>query len=267
MTIAYHDQSDYKLRYPKSDNRGAIITIARKFVAYEQYRPRAQQTPYTSLMAELLVEIDQSEQDIADAKTRHAVAAEAVNRFDEQSKTLVSYMIKSIDAAYPATPSKATEWGFTVKQRTKNIMTPQSRDERLLVMKSYIAKEHSRSEAEQFTSPTLAEVIDVWQGLLASVNARDEGQNDREAAIAACRAKAELLLKHIQAAAVNLLSLRYNYLLSPALQNWGYDVVRKRSESTGASAANPPAETPTGSSANGSSEGMLDSSRDDLPLD
>ncbi|MCB0196526.1 MAG: hypothetical protein KDJ65_31525 [Anaerolineae bacterium] len=245
MAITYRDQTSYKLRSPSGSNRTATSACGRKFVAYDQNRPLAQQTPYTPLIAEVLVEIDTCEAQIADAKTRHAVAAEAVNTYDEQSKTLVSYMIKTLDANYPANPSKATEWGFTVKQATKNIITPTTRDERLQVMKSYIAKEESRPEAERFNSPNLAEVIAVRQGLADNIKARDEGQNDREAAIAACKTKAELLANHLQAAAVNILSLQYNYELSPALQNWGYDVVRKRSDSNGSNGTAEPEEATT----------------------
>ncbi|MCB9098893.1 MAG: hypothetical protein H6632_05080 [Anaerolineales bacterium] len=40
--------------------------------------PAKQQTPYTPRLATLLVEIDNCEANMADAKTRRAVAAEAV---------------------------------------------------------------------------------------------------------------------------------------------------------------------------------------------
>ncbi|MCB0198179.1 MAG: hypothetical protein KDJ65_39930, partial [Anaerolineae bacterium] len=79
---------------------------------------------------------------------------------------------------------------------------------------------------------------------------------------------------HLQGAISYLMSFRYDYTITPELQNWGYEVVTRRSTSqngadktadngaTNGTATN--GTTTNGTTTNGSSEGTLDTVADDL---
>ena len=96
------------------------------------------------------------------------------------------------------------------------------------MLDSYIAQEQSRPAKERFATPDLTEVIAVRDQLRANLTARNNGKARREASVAASRAVAGELLQNLQAAAAYLISTRYNFTLTPELQQWGFTVVAAR---------------------------------------
>ncbi|MCB9100908.1 MAG: hypothetical protein H6632_15320 [Anaerolineales bacterium] len=274
LPLNYDTKSDYTVRLPNPNKRQDIFSSGKTFVTYDQTRPLEEQLPFTAWIADLLQEAAVCEQQRREGEEQRAVASEEIKDAHQRLRKLVRIMRKTLDAAFPETPTKAKGWGFKVKQSTAKILLPQTPEEHLNVADAYIVKELSRPEADRFTSPHLTDVIAVRNAVAEKVALRDAGQNQRETAIAQSNAIAAELYDHLQGAASHLMSFRYNYTITPELQNWGYVVVTRRSAgqngddktaangSTNDTAANG---TPTnGSAANGSSEVTLDTVTDGL---
>ena len=274
LPLKYDIKSNYDVRLPNPNKRYDVFGSGKSFVTYEQSRPPDEQLPFTPWMVDLLNEAAVCEQQQRDGEEQRAVASEEMKESSRRLYKLVRIMRKTLDAAFPETPTKAKGWGFKVKQSTGNIILPQTPEEHLNVTDAYIAKELSRPEAERFISPNLNEVIDVRNAVAEKVALRDAGQNQREVAIARANAIAAELFDHLQGAASHLMSFRYKYKVTPELQNWGYDVVTRRSTtqngddktadngSTNGTATN--GSTTNGTTTNGSSEGSLDTMTNDL---
>ena len=228
MKIHLIDQSDLHVYFPDAYKRTHVITLGKKYMAHEQTLPAKKQNLFTPIINDLLQQILEYEKNIAEGEAQRAVASDAVTKLEERSKQLVSSMLKTIDAAFPNQPAKAQEWGFATKKETAHIRTPRNQKERLAVMESYIAKEESRPEAERFTIPALADVIDNHQTYGATVKRRDAGQYQRQKYINASNTLAKELAQYLQLAAGVIVGYDYRLKVSRDLQQWGYKVVERR---------------------------------------
>ena len=259
MTLNYDTKSDYTVHLPNHTKRYDIFSSGRTFVTYDQTRPLEEQLPFTAWIADLLQEAAVCEQQQREGEEQRAVASEEIKEAHQRLRKLVRIMRKTLDAAFPETPTKAKGWGFKVKQSTAKILLPQTPEEHLNVADAYIVKELSRPEEERFTSPNLTDVIAVRNAVAEKVALRNAGQNQRETAIARANAIAAELYDHLQGAASFLMSFRYKNVITPELQNWGYVVVTRRS-----AAQNGDDKTAeNGSTTNRSSEGTLDTVTND----
>ncbi|HRV95813.1 MAG TPA: hypothetical protein P5526_26905 [Anaerolineae bacterium] len=251
MKIHLANQNDIRVYFPDSQKRPHVIDLGQKYLAYEQTRPVKKQNLFTPIIQDLLQQILECENNIAEGEAQRAVASDKVTKLEQRSKELVASMLKTIDAAFPDQPAKAQEWGFTTKKETANIRTPRNQKERLAVMKRYIAKEESRPEEERFTIPALAEVIDNFQTYRAAVYTRDDGQYQRQAHVNTSKALTKELAQYLQLAAGVIVGYDYRLKVSRDLQRWGYKVVEyRRGRKTETNDA-----APTDDSTNGSTNG------------
>ncbi len=208
--------------------RASLVSLAQTFTAYEQNLPPAEQTPYTAQIAGLLAQALPTHSGQVSGEIQRTVASEAVKRLDEQARLLVNQILYMLKATFPTQPEQAEAWGFALKQTTGQIRLPKTCLERLALLNAYLAQEESRPAAEQFSLPALATVKAVRDELQANLNARDAGKMQRQLSVIAGKNVGDELLQHLQAAAVYLLSTRYNFSVSPELQRWGFEVVSLR---------------------------------------
>ncbi|MCB9098244.1 MAG: hypothetical protein H6632_01800 [Anaerolineales bacterium] len=242
LNLSYDAESIYNVHLPSQKKRSDIFRTGQTFVTYDQTRPLAEQLPFTAWIADLLQQAALCQQQRRAGEEQRAVASEEMKESYQRLRQLVRIMRKTLDAAFPEAPAQAKGWGFKVKQSSAKIILPQTPEAHLSVTGAYIAKELSRPAGQRFTSPHLTEVIAVRTTMAEKLARRDAGQNQRAAAVAQANAIAAELYSHLQGAASHLLTFRYNYKITPELQNWGYIVVTRRSAGQN-SAIKPPATT------------------------
>lgn len=223
--------SKLHLVYPDKDKQGDIVDTVRQFIGYEQSRPPEKQLPHTPILRDLLAQWVANDQERTDGEAQRAAAAEQVQALEQAMFKIVRHARKTLDAAFPDNPAKATAWGFKSKHATKTILLPQSRDEHLLLLRRYIAKEQSRPAAERFRSPDLAEAIRIYDGLRKQLLLRRTGQVQREEAVATSYALAEKMHYYLQAVVTHLLAFEYDFTLTVELQKWGFTIVPRRTTS------------------------------------
>jgi hypothetical protein len=220
-------KSPYALRMPPPTRLSAVTRLAQDFVAYEQSLPKYQQTPYSSLIAELLNQIEPQTGSRISGESQRVMASETVKQLDYQAIKLVRHIWQTMNLTFIERPACAVEWGFIVRQSSGRILMPSNREERLAVLNAYIAKEFSRADHERFKAPNLENVVQVRDGLEANLSARQAGQTQRTISTATNRALIAQLLNHLHAAAVYLLAHRFDYTVNLELRNWGYTIVAR----------------------------------------
>ena len=233
MSISHKDaDSPNEIRFPNPRKRPTVIKLGQNYVAYEQSRPVEQQTPFTPIIANLLQRVLTSETELKRAERERKTASTELERFLTQAKTIIKTMWKSVTAKYAGKPEQATHWGFQYKANTGNVLLPQTLEERLETMNTYIAQEESLPEAERFTIPELVEVIDLCHALESQADTRVTARRDRESRVETCNELVLELSNYLQAAGIYLLAMEFKFKVSKDLQKWGYEIVAKRSETS-----------------------------------
>ncbi|MCB0191374.1 MAG: hypothetical protein KDJ65_05470 [Anaerolineae bacterium] len=227
----FDTNSNLHLDLPDKNKPLEVVRSVRGYLSFEERLPLEERLPQTPRLIELLQEWNASKINRSIGEHQRSVAAEEIEVLDSEVNGIVRDIRKTLDAAFPRQPTQAKGWGFNAKQSTKSIILPQTRNEHLEVLDSYITKEQSRPEEERFTSPPLAQVIEIRDKLVEQLDIRLVGQNQREKSAAQISTITLEMYNQLQGAAVYLLNFRFNFILTVDLQDWGFNVVTRRSDS------------------------------------
>jgi hypothetical protein len=225
LQVRFDANSPYNVRFPKAERRAAVLALAQAFLAKEQTLPPAEQSPYVSMVEQLVTEATGASGGQSAGEAQRTQASEAAKQLDAQARQLTTQIINLFKAHFAGNLAQAMDWGVDYKQTTGNLVTPGNRAARLAFLDTYIAKELSRPEAERFPVPALATVTQVRDDLKTNLNGRFAGQTQREVNAALSASLSQRLLDTLQAAAVHLLAFTFNFQISSALQEWGYEVL------------------------------------------
>lgn len=228
LRVQYDTNSPYHLRFPHPQERDAIVKLAEAFVAYEQSRPSELQTPYLPLIADLLQQVQANHQVLEQSKSNRTIASDSIKQLDQQLAMMTRQIWLQVSGYYETNPAKVVNWGLVYNRKTGNVIMPQGRPDRLALLRQYIAWEEQRDEAVRFDVPDLAEAIRLRDTFEFYQAQYQESQQTVSARIRQNKALTELILKHLQSAAVHLLAFQFDYKLGRALQNWGFDIVERR---------------------------------------
>ncbi|MCB0168397.1 MAG: hypothetical protein KDI79_29485 [Anaerolineae bacterium] len=231
VTAKFDTTSNLHLNFPDKNKPLDVASSVRAYLNHERKLPPEEWLPQTPRLIELHQQWSASKTNRSIGEHQRSVAAEEIEVLDSEVHSIVRDMRKTIDAAFPRQPTQAKGWGFRAKQSTKSIILPQTRNEHLEVLDEYITKEQSRPEEERFTSPPLAQVIEIRDKLVEQLDIRLVGQNQREKNFAKMSALTLEMYNQLQGAVVYLLNFRFNFILTVDLQDWGFDVVTRRSDS------------------------------------
>ena len=259
--IILDSPSPYLVNIPTPNQPTKLITAGQNFVAYDETLPPEEQSYLLPVLRQHLQECVPSQNSFKSSEAKRTIASEAVKRLDEQAKVIIRKIHRKIDLEYMETPEAAEEWGFQVKQSTRNILMPRTRPQRLALLNAYIAKEESQPEKERFRVPKLAQAIELRDMLTANTLAYQTGQTQKENSFEAIKALTFELCECLQGAGIHLLGVDYYFKPTTQLQNWGYDVTLKRKSSTAKdtdeeAAPDSPADTTT---TNGAADAAVDS--------
>lgn len=232
VTTKFDTDSDLHLEFPDKNKPLDVVTTVESYLDYESSLPPEEQLPQTPRLTELLERWIASDDSRSKGEHQRAKASESVKQLDQMLSRYVRRMRKTIDAAFPESPVEAKAWGFNSKQTTQNILLPRTRKEHLIVLNKYIAYEQSRPEEERFTNPPLAEVIELRDELRQQLKVRATGQTQREKSAADSSAITLEMYNQLQGAVVYLLNFKFDFIVTVELENWGFEVVTRRSAST-----------------------------------
>ena len=220
MRCEFDSNGLYTARWPRADEYGRIYDFATTFLRQEDQAPASAHTVFTEDIRVLTTSSGQLLLQKRSGESQRVLSSEAVKRLEASAKKFVNQIHSLLEATFPDTPERATEWGFEVKQTGRGagtILLPRDRTDTLQTLKMYIAQEESRPLAEQFKSPVLSDVKAVYDGLSQNLATRQAGQTQRESGTAQIAAVAEELLDLLQA----------------AMQRWGLDVVARTPQPAG----------------------------------
>ena len=228
FTAKFDTFSDLQLNLPPKHKPFEIVLSTRSCLDYELSLPPEERLPHTPRLVELYDQWNTSDDDRSEGESQRAEAAEVVEQLDQALTRCVRHIRKTIDAAYPHSPAKAKSWGFPSKNSTKNVLLPRNRKEHLKLLDKYISKEQSRPEEERFTSPPLAEVIEIRDELQRQLKVRSLARAQREDGATISNAITLEMYDLLQGAVVYLLNFRFNNKLTVKLEKWGFEVVARR---------------------------------------
>ena len=243
--------SPFQVNLPTPNDGPDLINSGESFVTHEETLPPELQSPLLPEIRELLQQCTPSQNVLITSEAQRTMASEAVKRLDEQAKVIIRKIHRKIDLEYMETPEAAEQWGFQVKQSTRNILMPKTRPQRLALLNAYIAKEESRPAEERFTTPDLAEVVALRDDLKANLAIRRNSQNRRKASLTASNDALKALYDCMRTAGAVILIKHFNRTIHQDMTKWGFEVIRRQAkgkEADDAPAANGTTTTPTNGS-------------------
>ena len=221
--------SPFHVDLPNAAENIVVFNCSEDFVTYDQTLPPEKQSPFTSELVDLIDEAAPYLREFKSSEARRVIASEALKQLDVELKSTLDDLSLVIRAKFLKAPSRAEEWGFSIKQSTGNVSYPVARHKRMAVLKSYIEKEESRPEKERFTKPELAMVINLRNELKANLVARRNSRRRRKSSQSTRMTALRKLYDCLRVAASVIIIKHFDHAISPEMGNWGYEVVKRQS--------------------------------------
>ena len=219
--------SPFHVDLPNAAENIVVFNCSEDFVTYDQTLPPEKQSPFTSELVDLIDEAAPYLREFKSSEARRTVASEELKQLDIQLKSTLDDMSLVIRAKFLKAPSRAEEWGFSIKQSTGNVSYPVARHKRMAVLKSYIEKEESRPEAERFAEPSLESVTQLYHEMKAKIAKRDAGERARKRSYVVMMELSKKMLDRLRIAGAFIIARHFDYKITHDLENWGYVVVKR----------------------------------------
>lgn len=239
FTAILDANSPFHAGLPENDQPDKLATVGETFLAYDRTLPLEQQSPFKDDIAQLLQDCSPQQDEFKQSEAQRTIASENLKRHEEQAYRFLQRIHLNLKSYLYETPEEAEEWGFEVKQSTRNIMMPSKKD-RLKVLSRYIAKEEGRPEAERFTTPDLAAIIEVRDQLQERKKRIHSSHVQRKSSRVARDATLQALKDTLRAAGTVIIVKNLGRVISPELGKWGYEVYERSSRPDNPNDAPPP---------------------------
>ncbi|HRQ38335.1 MAG TPA: hypothetical protein PLD25_10510 [Chloroflexota bacterium] len=223
-----------------------ILALGQAYVTYEASLPVGQQLAAPSLaVMQAANTAAQTAQAAADTgENARALAAETYRQTMTTAKRQLEIALGRLKGNHITNLAALQQWGLdTVSTSTGvSVRKPRTDPQWEAFLNAYVSKETSLPANEQITDPSLSEMTQLRDDVQAARAARTSGKNQREFNVLTRTAETQRLLDLLQTAAVNMVVLRHNGVVSNALQSWGYVVTAVTP--TPAPPVEPPVEEP-----------------------
>ena len=232
---------------PKSDEE--IVALGQRYMAQEaKLAPAAQLAwpPFSEMEARVTAAAAALEA-ARQAEYRRSSASIKFHNAIGQAKPLLKEAFVQLKWAQRHNLGALERWGLATKlgQRVSvRVAYPRNELDWAAFLQSYVKRELSLPEAERLTAPDLAQVQALAQQAATARAERDAAQNKREIATSQVTQSVGPLLDWLQLALGVLVLTRFERQVTPALEDWGYNIIEKRRRGRKAS---PPAHTPAAS--------------------
>lgn len=219
--------SPYQPQLPSTEDSAGLIAAGEIFVAYDETLPPAQQSPLLPDIRQLLQQCIPSQKEFQTSEAQRTIASETVKRLDEQAKTVVRKIHRKFHLELFETPEVAEQWGFQVKQSTRNILLPKRLPGRLALLNAYIAKEESRPPEERFTTPDLVEVTRLRDELKANLAVRRSSYGRRKASYSNRAVALKKLYECLRVAGSMIIIKHFDHTITTGMEKWGFEVPKR----------------------------------------
>lgn len=231
VTLVIGQESGYVWVIPSS--HAAIVALGQHYVAQEaKLAPAAQLAwpPFAEMEARVTAAAAALEA-ARQAEYRRSSASIKFHNAIGQAKPLLKEAFAQLKWTQRHNLGALERWGLATKLGTRQrvvVNSPRNEAGWAAFLQSYVARELSLPEAERLTVPPLAEVQTLAQKAAAEYAARVEAQSKREIATSQVAQSVGPLLDWLQLALGVLVLTRFERQMSPALQEWGFNIVEKR---------------------------------------
>ena len=227
--------SAYEWKIPKT--AAEVIEAARQYSKFETGRLPGDRLPAPSLaqIHDALTKADEGQTAAEEGELARTKSSVIFHNTLDQATPLLKTAITELLWKYRDSLGELEGWGLPVKQgaRGKFLVTkPKKEAAYAAFMQRYVAKEASLPEAARITNPPLAQL----QALAATAQLHDEGrvagQATREKGTAARAAGTGPLLDLLQLACGMLVVTQFDGQITPALQDWGFNIIATPGKAT-----------------------------------
>lgn len=231
VTLVIGQESGYAWVIPSS--HAAIVALGQRYVAQEaKLAPAAQLAwpPFAEMEARVTAAAAALEA-ARQAEYRRSSASIKFHNAIGQAKPLLKEAFVQLKWTQRHNLGALERWGLATKlgQRVGvRVTQPRNELDWAAFLQAYVKRELSLPEAERLTTPNLAEVQALAQQAAAEYAARVEAQSKREIATSQVAQSVGPLLDWLQLALGVLVLTRFERRVTPALQEWGFNIVEKR---------------------------------------
>ncbi|HRQ36695.1 MAG TPA: hypothetical protein PLD25_02135 [Chloroflexota bacterium] len=224
ISIRIDNNGAYQVKWPRS--AADILALGQAYVTYEASLPVGQQLAAPSLaVMQAANTAAQTAQAAADTgENTRAYAAETYRQTMDTAKRRLEIALTRLKGQYATNLAILQQWGLdTVSGSTGiSVRRPRTDPQWEAFLNAYVTKETSLPANEQIADPSLAEMTQLRNEIQAARAARTAGRNQREANVQVRTAETQRLLDLLQGAAVMMVLLRHNGIVTNDLQSWGY---------------------------------------------
>lgn len=229
LALRMDTKSELEVRWPGTDAQ--VIAAAQIYVAYEGSLPVANQLQDVSLamIQAALTEAITAVSAAGISEQGRAVASEQYRQAMATAKPLLEIILLRLRGKYATNLAQLEGWGLYTKIGTNGISVLKPKGDKgwAEFLMAYVAKEQSLPANEQISDPPLAQMSALATTIQQSLTAREAGRTQREIYVRARSEAGTRLLNLLQAAAVVLVTTRYDGKVTNELQQWGYNVSRR----------------------------------------
>ena len=217
-----------RIHFPSAYHWVDLLELGHTFLDYERSLPLDRQSRMEPTVVRELTQAVELYDNYQAGLRQRDTALQALKQIDQQAIPLTREIYQNVKAATFATPDKAAEWGYTVKDATGVLVRPHSRPNRLALLNAYIAHEERRPVAERFPSPNLATAKQVRDALAEQWAAYQSGLERYRSSYAEGRIAFRKLSVCLRLSAATVMLLFFKGQLSFELQHWGFTLVERR---------------------------------------
>jgi len=235
--------SGYEWKMPKT--AAEVIELGTKFTEHE-----ASQLPGSRLIfptaAQFRDALAKAQEGQAAAQTGEQDRAQWSNVYHNtliEALPLLNAAYSALLVRYRDTLARLERWGLKTKlgTRGKILVTRPSREtEHAAFLQSYVTQELSLPEAERISDPPLATLQALAETARTANENRVSGQHQRETGVAIRESGSGPLLDLLQLACGALVVTVFDGQITPALQDWGFNIIASPGKTP-----EPPASEPT----------------------
>lgn len=245
MHFTIDTRGQFQINIPEADDHTNLFNLGESFQTYDQTLPPELQSPVAGHLVNLLEECRPHSTEFHSSEAQRTIASESIKRLEKKAYKYLKRIQHMLKNYFWDTPEEAEAWGFEVKQTTGNIIFPKNKKEVLRVLNAYIAKEGTRPAEDRFEPPSLVEVTDVRDQLIATQKVCKSSKAQRTTSRIARDTAFHRLRETLRLAAAIIIILHYDHTITLDLKRWGFDVVIRSTKSTEANEETALETTPT----------------------
>lgn len=244
ITVKFDANGHYLVRWPTKDTD--ILELTSRYIAKQTSLGAAglKDVPLATVQA-LYTQASTAVTSATGGETSRATAAETLRQRIEQVKGYLDLIILRLKGQNADNLAQLEGWGLstTVGKRGINVRKPNTQNEIIAFLRTYVAKEETMIEGEQITDPPLGTMQGLLEDIEDALANRTTSRDQREFNVETRRQVLDELLNWLQVACL-LLVMQGGGQVSTALQQHGYLVLERVTNGGGSNGEGEPAQEP-----------------------